>query len=158
MIYKSKPLSKFAYLFVLLGLGASICTSILTVGCMSYHRNNTAQIDETPMYTFGDANYERQLQEGRPPVKHGPIAVTEVPSNFPVKFLESDGSYAGGRVYKTISEAQRAILEAKSSGMISEKGDWGIYQLNGKWDEFAYEHKPGEWHLKQSTTVAKRVY
>lgn len=152
MFRNLKHSAKFRLCFV------SLILFLGLVGCMSRAKIYRPVAPGSAMYTFGDANYERQLKEGKPPIKHGPIAISDVPDHFPVKFLDPDGSYAGGRIYKTISEAQRAVLEAKRTGMISESGEWGIYQLEGNWDEYAYEPRPGEWHLNKSTLVAKRVY
>lgn len=109
------------------------------------------------LYTFGDAGYETQLSEGRHPIKQGPIPADEIPENFPKKFLEPDGNYAGGRVFRSVAAAQQAVNDARSQGIISQDGEWGIYQLNGNWNEDAYELKPNDYRLKRTTTVLRRA-
>ncbi len=137
----------------------NIVMSMTVTGCMSFNQktlDGTTSYDA--IYTFGDSNYDKQLKEGRTPTKLGPIVEEEIPINFPAKFLEPDGSYAGGRVYRTVAEAERAIRDAKQNGLISETQDWGIYQLKGNWDELTYEYRPGDYRLRQSTLVLRRVY
>lgn len=129
---------------------------VLVIGCMP---SSTKTVTQTrTIYTFGDASYDSQLRQGIAPIKKGPILAKDLPPGFPGKFLEADGSYAGGHIYSSIQEAQRAILEAKEQGLISKDGDWGIYELHGNWDEYAYELRPNEYCLRKSTTVVKRVY
>jgi len=109
------------------------------------------------IYVFGDSSYDEQLSKGVSPIKLGPISASEVPASFPAQFLEPDGSYAGGHIYCSIEEAESGILEAKRKGIISAEGDWGIYQLQGHWDEYAYELHPNEFYLRKSTPVLRRV-
>jgi hypothetical protein len=61
------------------------------------------------------------------------------------------------QIYATIPEAEKGILEAKQKGIISKEEDWGVYQLEGNWDDYAYELRPNEFYLRQSTLVVKRV-
>lgn len=131
---------------------------LMALGVACSIPNNKLVRPTVSLYTFGDAGFERQLSEGRHPIKQGPIAVDQIPEEFPKKFLESDGCYAGGRVFSSIAEAQQAVLEARRNGVISEEGEWGIYQLDGDWEIDVYEVRPKEYHLKRSTTVRKRVY
>jgi hypothetical protein len=139
--------------FFLFGLAITGFLLIIS-GCMSMDGG----MGGNTMYTFGDANYDHQLREGVHPVKYGPIQAGHVPENFPHKFLAEDGSYAGGHVYPTIQEARQAVMDAKRRGIISQDGDWGIYELEGDWHKDAYPAKPGEYHLRKTTKVIKRVY
>lgn len=144
-----------------------VASLILFTGCMP-SETPTAPITsneilsesinyEHPIYVFGDSTYEKQLLEGRHPVKLGPITSDSIPDSFPKKFLEPDGSYAGGHIYRTIEEAERAILEAKQKGLIPEEGNWGVYQINGNWDEYVYELRPNEYYLRKASPVMKKV-
>ena len=108
---------------------------------------------EKCIYTFGDY----QLREGRWGIKMGPLAADEIPDGFPLSFLEPDGSYPGGRVYATIAQAKQAIVEAQKNGVIPEEGVWGVYLLEGSWDDFTYERCPNQFHLSKSTPIIKRV-
>lgn len=108
---------------------------------------------EKPIYAFG--NY--QIEEGKFSIKLGPLAADEIPPGFPQTFLESDGSYPGGLIYLTVAEAAQALLEVKQKGLIPEEGDWGVFQLEGNWDDYAYELRPHEFHLNKSTPIIKRI-
>ncbi len=129
----------------------------LGVACSIPHGGSKNLRTVSHLYTFGDAGYEKQLSEGRHPIKQGPIAADEIPEGFPKKFLEPDGSYAGGRVFRSVAAAQQAVIEARNQGIISQEGEWGIYQLNGNWNEDAYELKPNDYRLKRTTTVLRRA-
>ncbi len=126
---------------------------ILNVSCAQFNHFTQCKT----MYTFGDANYDKQLSVGIHPTKIGPIVADKVPGNFPRKFLEPDGSYGGGRVFCSIREAEQAILDARSKSLLSQEGEWGIYQLSGDWKSYVYELHPNDYRLSKPTTVIKRV-
>lgn len=109
------------------------------------------------MYTFGDANYDKQLKSGVKPVKYGAIPADRVPANFPKQYLEADGSYGGGRVFTTTGDAQRAVNEAMQQGVLSPNQHWGIYEVDADWSSHAYELKPNDYRLKESANVIRRV-
>lgn len=148
----------------LLTIGSFLMAGILVlvIGCVPTRDSSVQSVQNIgpgkTLYTFGDSNYDSQLKNGASPIKKGPIAASEIPAGFPQKFLEPDGSYAGGRVYSSIEDAQKAVLEAKDNGLISREGDWGIYELQGDWNEYTYEIRPNEHHLRKSTTAVRRVY
>jgi hypothetical protein len=130
----------------MLKLSCRIFFSLITLSCFGYADTVDS---EKPIYTFGDSTYQTQLQMGKNPIKLGFIESDKIPSAFPKEFLEADGSYPGGRIYATIP--------VKQKGIISQEDDWGVYQLQGNWDDYAYELRPNEFYLRQSTLVVKRV-
>lgn len=109
------------------------------------------------IYTYGDASYERKLQQGEVPMKWGAIPAEHVAIRFPEKFLEPDGSYGGGRVYRTIEEAEAAILEAENNNILSRGEARGVYQVEGDWDTNTYELHPNDYRLRASAPIIRKV-
>lgn len=118
---------------------------------------NIAQHERKTMYTYGDISYDKQLEQGSSPIKIGAISADKVPQEFPAKFLEPDGSYGGGRVYSSIADAEQAISDATNQGILPQGEQWGIYELVGDWNTYAYELNPYDYRLNRSTAVLKRV-
>lgn len=132
---------------------------VLSLGCAKrpVERPEIPRKQCNIIYTYGDASYDRQLEQGITPMKLGVIPVEKIAENFPKKFLESDGSYGGGRVYCTIEEAELAIIDAENKNILSKGETWGIYQVDGDWQSNTYELKPNDHRLRESAPVLKRV-
>ncbi|SIN96701.1 DVU_2496 family lipoprotein [Halodesulfovibrio marinisediminis] len=109
------------------------------------------------VYTIGDASYDISLAKEKAPVKLGPLPVGSVPSIFPESFLEADGSYGGGVVYKTIPGAKKGLKELLKKGILPAELNWHIYELNAVWETDVYELKQGDYRLSKPCSVRKRV-
>ncbi len=146
-------------------MGIACCLvgiTLSTVGCMQNGTRQSALGPASPqtqiIYTYGDApSYDKQLDQGTSPMKLGAIPAEELPGGFPRKFLEEDGSYGGGRVFRSVEEAEIALQEAAEKNIISKSENWGIYQVEGDWASITYELHPHDYRLRQSAPVVKRV-
>lgn len=127
-----------------------------SVGCIKQRARVYPQAHNV-IYTYGDASYDRQLQEGKVPMKWGAIPAEHIGSNFPTKFLELDGSYGGGRVYRTVEAAERAVREAEDNRILSKGEAWGIYEVEGEWEANTYELHPNDFRLRVSAPIIRRV-
>lgn len=121
------------------------------------HRTALNLQEQGIIYTYGDASYERQLQEGKVPMKWGSIPAAHVSTSFPKKFLEPDGRYGGGRVYRTIEEAEAAVKDAENKNILSKGEAWGIYQVEGDWETNTYELYPNDFRLRQTAPIIKKI-
>jgi hypothetical protein len=136
--------------------------TLSTVGCMQRGAGQSnlgvASTQTQIIYTYGDApSYDRQLDQGTAPMKLGAISAEQLPGGFPRKFLEADGSYGGGRVFRSVEEAEIALHEAEEKNIIPKGENWGIYQVEGDWAAITYEINPHDYRLRQSARVVKRV-
>jgi hypothetical protein len=146
-------------------LGIAFClvgVAINSAGCMQRNADQSvlgiANKQSNVIYTYGDApSYDRQLDQGTAPMKLGAISAEQLPGGFPRKFLEEDGTYGGGRVFRSVEEAEIALGEAEEKNIISKGEAWGIYQVEGDWEAITYELHPHDYRLRQSSPVVKRV-
>jgi len=109
----------------------------------------------TPVYTIGA--YEECLKNNAEVHKFGPMHANEVPEWMPKSFLEKDGSYGGGEVFRTIKEAQLTLEKQICSKMLPEGMDFYIYLLEADWTRDVCELHPNDFRLKTTVLVLKKV-
>lgn len=109
------------------------------------------------VYTVGEVSYDQALADGKSIMKLGPIPAGNVPPVFPKSFLESDGSYGGGIVYKSVEDAKDGLAASLKNGTLPAGLEWHIYQLDAEWENDVYELKKDDYRLKQPCPVEKRI-
>ncbi|WP_290920770.1 DVU_2496 family lipoprotein [Halodesulfovibrio sp.] len=109
------------------------------------------------VYTIGDSSYDIALAKGKPPVKLGPIQAENVPDIFPQSFLEKDGSYGGGKVYPSISAAQKGLKVLLQKGTLPEGLTWHIFELDATWEDDVYEISQSDYRLNKLRIVRSRA-
>lgn len=115
------------------------------------------QAECAKVYTIGDTSYDIALAKGKPPVKLGPIQAENVPDIFPQSFLENDGSYGGGKVYPSISAAQKELKVLLQKGTLPEGLTWHIFELDATWEDDVYEISQNDYRLNKLRIVRSRA-
>lgn len=109
----------------------------------------------TKIYTI-DA-YDAAFKQHAIVKKLGPIPASQVPSAIPKSFLENGGSYGGGEVRCTISEACQLLSTQLASGLLANNENWHIYRLDGNWDNDTYQLHPNDYRIKHPMVVLELV-
>jgi hypothetical protein len=113
--------------------------------------------DCKPVYALGDAGVSSAIASGRAVVKPGPLPAAAVPPRAPRAALEPDGSYAGGLVFCSVSEARAALSRLQAKGAIPAGRPWRVYEVGASWREDVYEIRPGEHRLKRSAPLLREA-
>jgi hypothetical protein len=106
------------------------------------------------VYTLGEPEVAQAIARGQHVTKPGPLPAHVVPKSAPRAVLESDGSYAGGRVFCTVAEA-RAAGEALTKDGVLPNDRWRVYEVAASWDKDVYEKRPGDYRLKRAARMAQ---
>jgi hypothetical protein len=115
----------------------------------------TTPRDCSSVYALGDAGAAAVIARGQTVMKPGPVPAVAVPPGAPLAALEPDGSYAGGRVFCSVPEAQQALAELQAKGAIPAGRPWRVYEVAASWREDVAEFRPGEYRLKRSARMVR---
>ena len=128
---------------------------MLTAACVA--TPHAAGDAPKPVYVIGAPAYAEAIAAGRPPLKMGRMDAKSVPDALPRSFLEADGSYAGGTVYPTPSEARAGITSLLKANRLPSGVQWEVYLLQADWRKDVYQLANGEWRLTQNALVVKKI-
>ncbi|ASQ47073.1 DVU_2496 family lipoprotein [Legionella clemsonensis] len=131
------------WLFWTLLLISSLCSA---AGWASQRQN---------VYTIGA--YDDAFKQRAAVMKLGPLPANEVPPVIPQSFLESDGSYGGGEVTRTISQACQLLKKQLNTGILPHEENWHIYLLEADWNKDTYQLHSNDYRLKHPVRVLKLV-
>jgi hypothetical protein len=115
----------------------------------------TAPRDCSPIYTLGDSGAAAVIAKGQTVMKPGPVPAVAVPPGTPRAALEADGSYAGGRVFCSVADAQAALAELQAKGAVPAGRPWRVYEVRANWRADVTEFRPGEYRLKRSAPIVR---
>jgi len=107
------------------------------------------------VYTLGAPEVAQAIARGQQVTKPGPLPAREVPKRAPRAVLEPDGSYAGGRVFCSVAEADAAAAALAKERALPQDRAWRVYELAASWDKDVYEKGPGDYRLKRPAQVAR---
>jgi hypothetical protein len=113
--------------------------------------------DCTQIYTLGDAGIADALASGRQVMKPGPLPARAVPPSAPRTTLESDGSYAGGRVYCSLPEAKSALARIGANKKALPDRGLRVYEVAAQWRQDVYELRPDDYRLKRSVQMLRAI-
>jgi hypothetical protein len=120
-------------------------------GCAS----TTPRPDCGVVYTIGEPEVAQAIARGQNVTKPGPLPAHVVPRSAPRPALEPDGSYAGGRVFCSVTEARAAAVELTAQGVLPKDRPWRVYEVAASWDKDVYEKRPGEYRLKRAARMTQ---
>jgi len=127
--------------------------SIFFMMVMSFSSTIFAQANA--VYTFGA--YDDPFSKQATVLKLGPLPTSEIPSEFPRRFLEADGSYGGGEAFQSIADACRGLQEFAAVGRLPAGNHWHIYLTDAMWGSDTYELRPRDFRLSHTATVLQIV-
>lgn len=107
------------------------------------------------VYTLGEPEVAQAIARGQHVTKPGPLPAHVVPKSAPRAMLESDGSYAGGRVFCTVAEANAAAAALAKAGALPKDRPWRVYEVAASWDKDVYEKRPGDYRLKRAAQMTQ---
>jgi hypothetical protein len=115
------------------------------------------QPDCAHVYALGDSAVATAIARGETVIKSGPLPAAAVPHNMPRAALEPDGSYAGGLVFCSVSDARDRLEQLSTKGALPKGRPWRVYEVAADWREDVREPRPGEFRLKRAVKMVRAV-
>jgi hypothetical protein len=131
--------------------GVAIVAAALLAGCAGGAPAGGCKT----VYTLGEPEVAQAIARGQHVTKPGPLPAHVVPKSAPRVMLEPDGSYAGGRVFCSVAEANAAGAALAKQGALPKDRPWRVYEVAASWDRDVYEKGPGDYRLKRAAQMTQ---
>jgi hypothetical protein len=130
-VLKSKLWKRIAWTFAAL----AAVVVLAGVSFSSFATPLRRETIQTPIYTIGDGNYSRALDDGKNIVKFGPLPL---------------GLYTGGIAFDNQEDAWNHLRE------VGKQNDgWGVYRLSGDFDLDTYQTGARRYTDKSLLVIAR---
>jgi hypothetical protein len=127
-----------------------VIASLTLTACGTAPPRDCAQV-----YALGDGAAATAIARGETVIKSGPLPAAAVPPNMPRAALEPDGSYAGGLVFCSLSDARDGLEQLSAKGALPKGRPWRIYEVAADWRQDVREPRPGEFRLKRGAKMIR---